>query len=1427
VSGDGSGSAGGLAFTNVATVDALGGTDTVELTGADETATLTAANSATDSTSSIAYSNIETIDGGAGADILQNQAGGTYALEGNATAGVSQSNFETVDTAALSLTSGDDTFAVSGDGSGSAGGLAFTNVATVDALGGTDTVELTGADETATLTSANSATDSTSSIAYSNIETIDGGAGADILQNQAGGTYALEGNATAGVSQSNFETVDTAALSLTSGDDTFAVSGDGSGSAGGLAFTNVATVDALGGTDTVELTGADETATLTSANSATDSTSSIAYSNIETIDGGAGADILQNQAGGTYALEGNATAGVSQSNFETVDTAALSLTSGDDTFAYSGNGAGSVDGVTFTGLASVDALAGTDAFLNSSSDTFNAGDGSLNGLQTSAFEAVQTSQLNLTDGNDTFTVTGTSAGTSNNVAYSGLSTVDALGGIDAVLLSTGYDAFEITGVNMGSGSAIAFSGIESVDAVTGTGSLVNSTVSTFLAQESLVAGISVGNFTTIQTAGLNLTDGDDNFAVTDQGTGLLEGSPITYTGLSQVDALGGTNRLINNSDQAYIAETSTVAGITVSNFGVVFTPNLQINLGDDDDRFEITGLSAGIDLVNNTVYDGLLFVDAQGGADQLINSTGLSFSLVPEQADVPDSFTGTLNGSVAGVTVGNFETIETPLLSLTQGNDTLSFNGAGSASVGSVQFTGLTTVDALAGEDSFINESTASFDAPGASVDGLQTAGFESVQTAILGLNPTGDTFTVTGGSAGLIDGSDVAYSGLNEVNASSGTTVLLPAGNDAFTVTGPDTGAAAGIAFTGLQTVDATSNNGTLTNDTPAVYTVGSTAQPRRSDTVGDLNLLGFNSVDAIFVSLPQDISSFDLSGSFTENSVDTVTLASAGSTFTGISSVFLGDSTEPFLSIDPGEDLIIVRGNLDNLPNLNLFAVAGQGAGARIQLDPGTRITTGGDLRLQADGDIDLGSVGASSGVALNAGNDLVLHYNILRVYASPEALAAGNTLYLNSATTGPEGTHRLGVDNPEYDHSDAVAMDQEDTAVRGSTIQVFDGSGSATAFNGGARLMVGRSESIYAEGDLSLAGDQIYLGDIVVKGDLGITANELVFLIRKAFGDTGSGVGTFSTNENFVLAESVNFNPSGQQIRFDNAGDTFNQNRIVVGVVDAVTVGGVPTDGTDAYLVSLVDPDLLNGINKDELAQQADLLNPTADDQAEVIAGVEPDFELVILPEGGLDAAVLELLQQIGIWARPSTADESRSSQDNFTIFTQSLVEPNLGEFHHGQTPDVFLQLLQVVFRRQAKNYEVAERRISQARVQRALDVYTSTFWNLDPDGELVSLRTTDIREVLRSAFTAYSATTDQPNGEGFVRFVDSRGGAAAQELDNFRRLFMEIRALGLTRLERTTCYRVLLGPVSGFGLSTVELIDALQSVPSPNALAFDAK
>ncbi|WAC21837.1 filamentous hemagglutinin N-terminal domain-containing protein [Luteolibacter sp. SL250] len=965
---------GGVAFSNFETVD----TASLTLTGGDDIFTLTAVagGEGTGShTGGLLYTGLTSVDALGGSDTLVNSvAGEAFAAAGNTIGGVAFSNFETVDTASLTLTGGDDIFTLTavagGEGTGShTGGLLYTGLTSVDALGGSDTLvnsvageafaaagntiggvafsnfetvdtallTLTAGNDIFTLTAVAGGEGSgshTGGLLYTGLTSVDALGGSDTLVNSvAGEAFAAAGNTIGGVAFSNFETVDTALLTLTAGNDIFTLTavagGEGSGShTGGLLYTGLTSVDALGGSDTLvnsvagqafaaagntiagvafsnfetvdtallTLTGGNDIFTLTAVAGGEGSgshTGGLLYTGLTSVDALGGSDTLVNSvAGEAFAAAGNTIGGVAFSNFETVDTALLTLTGGNDIFTLTavagGEGSGShTGGLLYTGLTSVDALGGSDTLVNSvAGEAFAAAGNTIGGVAFSNFETVDTASLTLTGGNDIFTLTAVAGGEGSGshtggLLYTGLTSVDALGGSDTLVnsvageafaaagntiggvvfsnfetvdtalltLTGGNDIFTLTAVAGGEGSGshtggLLYTGLTSVDALGGSDTLVNSVAGeAFAAAGNTIGGVAFSNFETVDTASLTLTGGNDIFTLTavagGEGSGSHTGG-LLYTGLTSVDALGGSDTLVNSvAGEAFAAAGNTIGGVVFSNFETVDTALLTLTGGND--IFTLTAVAGGEGSGSHTgglVYTGLTSVDALGGSDTLVNSVaGEAFAAA--------------GNTIGGVVFSNFETVDTALLTLTGGNDIFTLTavagGEGSGShTGGLLYTGLTSVDALGGADTLVNSVAGqAFAAAGNTIGGVVFSNFETVDTALLTLTGGNDIFTLTAVAGGEGSGSHTGgllYTGLTSVDALGGSDTLnndvvaeayaaatntiggigfsnfetvdtalltLTAGDDTFTVTGNGTGNhTGGLLYTGLANVDALAGN-------------------------------------------------------------------------------------------------------------------------------------------------------------------------------------------------------------------------------------------------------------------------------------------------------------------------------------------------------------------------------------------------------------------------------------------------------------------------------------------------------------------------------------------------------------------------------------------------------------------------------------------
>ena len=704
---------------------------------------------------------------------------------------------------------------------------------------GTDTLSAT-ADVSMTLSNTSLAYLAVGSLALSGVETanLTGGAGNNnitVTSWSGTGTY----NGLAG----------TNSVTLTTGDDTFTVTGARAGSNSGIAFSNIDSVDALGGNDTIVLLAAGDTVSVTGPNTAVTSGitfsaietmdlaggvnavtltagndtfavtgnragsgAGIAFTNLDSVNGLAGANTLNNTSGQVFAAATGIVAGVTTSNFGTVNTPLLSLTAGADTFTVTGANAGTFGGVTFTGVTSVDALAPLsptlpgDTLINNSGQTYSAATNSVAGITAVSFETVNTAALSLTINPDTFTVTGANAGTFTGVAYTGVTTVDALAGNDTIVLLAAGDNVSVTGPNTAVTSGITFSAIETMD---------------------LAGGVNA----------VTLTAGNDTFAVTGNRAG--SGAGIAFTNLDSVNGLAGANTLNNTSGQVFAAATGIVAGVTTSNFGTVNTPLLSLTAGAD--TFTVTGANAGT--FGGVTYTGVTSVDALAPVsptlpgDTLVNNSGQTYSAA--------------TNSVAGITAVSFETINTAALSLTINPDTFTVTGANTGTFAGVTYTGVTSVDALASNDTIVASQDADFVlSDSALVVGGISLGLTSFETANLTGGIGTNSFTVSGWTGtGTLDGlagSDTIIA-INEVDFTLTNTSLARTGRGTLTLAGIEVANLSGgvgansftvSGWTGTGTMDGLAGSDTIIAANDVDFTLTNTSLARTG--LGTLTLAG-----------------------------------------------------------------------------------------------------------------------------------------------------------------------------------------------------------------------------------------------------------------------------------------------------------------------------------------------------------------------------------------------------------------------------------------------------------------------------------------------------------------------------------------------------------------------------------------------------------
>ncbi|MCX2778240.1 filamentous hemagglutinin N-terminal domain-containing protein [Microbulbifer thermotolerans] len=775
----------GIIFSNVESITALN----AGLTGttADETFTLN--SDGTVDSYNMTFTGLAAVDGNGGTDALDASAYTAGAeLTGSdnelTAAGVTFSNIFSAEVTALRGSSGNDQFEVTGVNSLTANGIAFSEISSLDAMGGTDSVigadgsdwlltgednqtenssitftnvelitavnaglNATAADETFVL-NADSSIDSYG-MTFSGLNAVNGMGGSDALDASAiaaGGELTGSDNelAVSGITFSDIHSAEITALTGSSGSDHFEVTGVNALKANGIAVNGISALDAMGGTDSV--IGADGIDWLLTGINNRAENSGITFSNVELI---------------------------------TALNAGLTGTTADETFTLNSDGSIDSYGMTFTGLTAVDGIGGTDALDASAyADGVALADGDnqlvASGITFSNIFSAEATALRGSSGNDQFEVTGVNALTANGVAFSAISSLDAMGGTDSVIGADSSD-WQLTGINkQAENSGITFTNVELITAV---------------------------------NAGLTATSAEETFVLNANGS--VGSYGMTFTGLTAVDGVDGDDSLDASAYASGVALTGTdhqlsANGINFSNIHSAQASDLTGTSGAD--QFDITGTNS-LDVAGIS-FSGLSSVDAGSGTDELA-------------ADGSVTLSGSLSVTASAIDFANIETVtNTGALTGTDSDDTFSMVAANQLDSYGIRFEGVNSVAAAAGSDHLVGLDSESWQLSGSDNAlrqlGIDFTGLESTSggNGILLGSGAGDQFEITADNqvvANSIRFADITHvdaaGGVDQVTSPDSATWILGAANGSA--------AAAGIDFLNIErvvgndvVVDAATNN-------------------------------------------------------------------------------------------------------------------------------------------------------------------------------------------------------------------------------------------------------------------------------------------------------------------------------------------------------------------------------------------------------------------------------------------------------------------------------------------------------------------------------------------------------------------------------------------------------------------------------------------
>ncbi|MBE9030746.1 DUF4347 domain-containing protein [filamentous cyanobacterium LEGE 11480] len=665
------------------------------------------------------------VEGGTGSDqLIVNDTDDTSANTGNLTAnqvtglgmsnGINYSELETVD---VNLGSGDDNFTVEST---------HANATNINSNAGQDTINVQTISGTTTVKTGTendiiNVADTSQTVNQISAQlNVEGGTGSDTINiDDSGDTIANNGNLTAnqvtglgmsdGINYSELETVN---VNLGSNNDTFTIESTHANATNinGNAGQDIVNVQTISGTTTVK-TGADND-TINVADTSQTVNQISAQLNVE---GGTGSDTIDvDDTGDTSNNTGNLTTnqvtglgmsdGIQYSELETVN---INLGSGDETFTVESthanatniNGNGGQDTVNIQTIAGVTTVkTGTD------NDTINVANTSQTVNQISAQLNIEggagTDVMNINDSGDTTDNVGnltatqvTGLGMSDGVNYGELETVN-------VNLGTGSDTFtvesthtNVTNINGNEGNDTV--NVQTISGTTtvksdGGNDIINvastaQTVNQISAQLNVEGGI--GNDT------MNVDDAGD----TTNNTGNLTSNQLTGLGMSdgiQYSELETVNLDLGTGNDTFTIE-STHANVT----------NLNANDGQDTINVQtISGTTtvkadAGDDIINvhntsNTVNQISAQLNVEGG-------TGNDQMLVDDSGDTTNNTGKSTTDTVTGLGMSdgiNYIELETLDINLGSGNDSFTIEST---------HTNVTNLNGNAGQDNITVQSIA------------------------------------------------------------------------------------------------------------------------------------------------------------------------------------------------------------------------------------------------------------------------------------------------------------------------------------------------------------------------------------------------------------------------------------------------------------------------------------------------------------------------------------------------------------------------------------------------------------------------------------------------------------------------------------------------------------------------------------------------
>ncbi|WP_143186993.1 beta strand repeat-containing protein [Microbulbifer donghaiensis] len=773
--------------------------DDFEVTGAD-----------TINANGIDFSGITSVTAGTGSDKATGLSGENWSLDalGNPqNNGIVFTNVEEfhAQNAGLDGSANADTFVLQGTGAVSYGGHSFKNLASVDGGGGDDTLDTSGSGLGVTLSGSDYQL-SAGDIDFFNIE------------------YAI-----------------TAALTGSAGADTFTVTGAKTLDAWLIHFSGVDTVTAAGGdllvTDAVALSGADNqvvaheitvtgisdvTAASLEGTGGNDSfeirgdkqlkANQINFAGVDSVDalGGSG-DSVTGLSGSTWKLGTMENNNIAFTGVESVNTnrGILLGTAGVDTFTLEASGGVRVDTVTFSDLSLVNGVGGSDVLDASAFAAGLALSGSDNRLTAQGLDltfanifSATTATLAGTAGVDEFAVDALDSLRAGEIAFSGVSEINAGDGADLLRVAGDGRSFDVTGSRSLSLGPIDVSGLERLE-YSGTGGTATGATGIDWSLEATPGEVenSLITFAGVQTlvadgAGLFGTAAAENYGLQDDSDVVIHG--LIFQSLTGVDAGGGSDTItLASSAAATLTGTDGEAEIRGLNFShIEAVANGTLAASGNGDRYVVTGANAV--KANEIAFSGITSIAAGSGSDS-VTGDGTDWTLTANNDELTNrgiTFTGVERVAASGAGLYGPDTAEQYALS------------DSGIEVEGVTFTGLAFVDAGIAADQldatgYMGQLALTGNSKQLDAGGLLIRNMDTIIADSLTGSSGADSFDVA--ADGSVAVADLLFtSGLGAIDAGDGDDSIAVASD--ITLAGQNGAvAAAGIDFTHIENASGT----------------------------------------------------------------------------------------------------------------------------------------------------------------------------------------------------------------------------------------------------------------------------------------------------------------------------------------------------------------------------------------------------------------------------------------------------------------------------------------------------------------------------------------------------------------------------------------------------------------------------------------------